>query len=86
MNSSFLEQIGARVQYLRYRKKLTVKRLAWYCEVEASVIHSIESGAYKAPYSLYEDICRVMGYTTGDLFGGFHWTYEPPKIRERKAS
>ncbi len=78
MNTTFLEQVGQRLRYLRECKRHSTQWLGWRCGISETLISNIETGRYKPPYSLYEDMCITMGYTTRELFGFFRWVYTPP--------
>ena len=76
--SSFLEQVGERIRRQREGKGYTAREISKKCGVHSTMLNNIESGRYKPPYSLYEDICILIGTSFQEVMKGFRWTYTPP--------
>jgi len=76
--ASFLEQVGERIRIYRESKGYTALQVACICNVSQAHISHLENGLSMPPFSVYEDVCRVIGTTMEDILAGFKWTYTPP--------
>lgn len=77
-----LTEIGARFSKLRKRKGYTAEMVADLCGIMTITLSMIERGQYKPPYSVYEEMCRVLGTKFGDFMSVYRWTYAEPEKEE----
>lgn len=80
-----LQDIGRRLCIMRNYKGYHVKKVARLVGVTESAIYRLEHGDYVPLYSVYEDVCRVLGTTFSEVMAAYRWTYTEPKQNESEV-
>lgn len=78
ITNDLLKDIGKRLHKLRKSKGYHAKKISRFVGITETMLFSIEGGFVKAPYSVYEDICRALGTSFSEFMTAFRWTYTQP--------
>lgn len=66
-----LNRIGANIQRIRLKKKLSLRELSYRCNIDNSKISKIESGQFNITIGTLLEVATALEVSTGDLLKPF---------------
>jgi transcriptional regulator with XRE-family HTH domain len=73
-----VKDMGRRLCMMRNFKGYHIKKVARFVGVSETLICRMECGNYMPPWSVYEDVMRVLGIDASEFMSVYRWTYAEP--------